>query len=1088
MPRRTDLKKILLIGSGPIVIGQACEFDYSGTQAVKALKEEGYYVILVNSNPATIMTDPDLADKTYIEPITVEYVSSIIARERPDAILPTIGGQTALNVAIELSEAGVLDAYGVELIGANVEAIKTAEDRQRFKDAMTRIGLESAKSIVVTTEDAAVLAAKEIGFPVIIRPSRTLGGSGGGIAYSMEEFLPKVRWGFECSPIHEVLVEESLVGWKEVELEVMRDRADNAVVICHIENVDPMGVHTGDSVTVAPLQTVTDKEYQILRDSALRIMKEIGVDTGGSNVQFSICPRSGRQIVIEMNPRVSRSSALASKATGFPIAKIAAKLAVGYTLDELPNDITKKTPACFEPSIDYVVVKIPRFTFEKFEGADTTLGTQMKSVGESMAIGRTFPEALQKACRSLETGRSGLLGGPESRETDLAVLTEKMRRLNPDRMFQIARALELGMSVDAVHQVTAFDPWFLSEMVRIVDCERRIVEGGVAALTKEFVHEIKALGMSDIRVAQLLALKEGEFSAKRRELGVRPGFKRVDTCAAEFQSDTPYLYSSYEFTSDAAPSSSKKIVIVGGGPNRIGQGLEFDYCCVHAAFALREAGYETIMVNCNPETVSTDYDTSDRLYFEPLTLEDVLEIVHRENPTGVIVQYGGQTPLRLAQALKAAGAPIIGTSPDAIDLTEDREKFREVLETLQLNQSESGTATNEDEALAVADRIGFPLMVRPSFVLGGRAMAIIHSHAELRKYIKESVSVSFDRPVLLDRFLDDAIEVDVDAVCDGTNVVVCGIIEHIERAGIHSGDSSFMLPSQTLSEAMLREIERATHVLAHACEARGLMNVQYAVRWEKVYVLEVNPRASRSVPFVSKVMGVPWAKVAARVMAGESLASLHEGGDFGDILRFMDYLEAVKSIPYVAIKESVFPFAKFRGVDVVLGPEMRSTGEVMGIDTTAAGAFVRAQKAAGMALPTSGKVFVSLRDDDKEESLPMVETLSRAGFKLVATKGTAAFLRQHRIEAETINKVRDGSPHIVDSLVAGDISMVINTPEGTGPGSHRDSRSIRSTATELSIPLFTTIAAAEAAARAIELTKSGEKRDVRSIQEYLALR
>jgi carbamoyl-phosphate synthase large subunit len=1083
MPKRTDIKSVLLIGSGPIVIGQACEFDYSGTQAVKALKEEGYRVILVNSNPATIMTDPDLADRTYIEPITLDYVSKIIERERPDAILPTIGGQTGLNVAIELAEAGVLEKYGVELIGASVEAIKAAEDREKFKEVATKVGLESARSVVVQDEKSALAAVKQFGFPLVIRPSRTLGGSGGGFVYSEAEFLPKLRWGFECSPIHEVLLEESLLGWKEIELEVMRDKADNAVIVCSIENLDPMGLHTGDSVTVAPVQTLTDKEYQRLRDSALRLMKEIGVDTGGSNVQFAICPRTGRQIVIEMNPRVSRSSALASKATGFPIAKIAAKLAVGYTLDELPNDITKKTPACFEPSIDYVVVKIPRFTFEKFPGADATLGTQMKSVGEAMAIGRTFPEALQKACRSLEVGRHGLLGGPETKLHDGAALRRLLGMLNPERMFQVARGLELGMGIGELYEITAFDPWFLGEMKKIVDAEQELRNIPFDELTAEAIRAAKQMGTSDMRAAQLLGVSEEQFRHKRFAAGVHPAFKTVDTCAAEFASETPYLYSTYDGESDAPPSNKKKVIILGGGPNRIGQGLEFDYCCVHAAFALGEAGIETIMVNCNPETVSTDYDTSDVLYFEPLTEEDVLEIVRREKPFGVIVQYGGQTPLKLSKKLEKAGVPIIGTSPDAIDLTEDREQFSRVLTKLGLNQAESGTARNEAEAQAVAKKIGFPLMVRPSFVLGGRAMAIIHDEKELSSYIQQSVDVSFERPVLLDRFLDDAVELDVDCVYDGKDVLVCGIIEHIERAGVHSGDSSFMLPSQTLSQTMLKEVSEATRRLAEACQVRGLMNVQYAVRGEKLYVLEVNPRASRSVPFVSKVMGIPWAKVAARVMAGESLAELDSKKAYGNILRFADYSRAVSSINYVAVKESVFPFAKFRGVDTVLGPEMRSTGEVMGIDRNAAGGFLRAQQAVGMGLPMSGTVFVSIRDDDKADARDLCKTLSDLGFGIIATRGTANFLEQHSVVVSRVNKVSEGSPHVVDLLLDGKISMVINTPEGSGP--LLDSRTIRSTATELRLPLFTTIAAAEAAVTAIAQSRSGAKFGVLSLQEYL---
>ncbi|MDD2942846.1 MAG: carbamoyl-phosphate synthase large subunit [bacterium] len=1086
MPKREDLKKILVIGSGPIVIGQACEFDYSGTQAVKALKEEGYTVVLVNSNPATIMTDPEFADRTYIEPITREYVARIIERERPCAVLPTIGGQTALNCALELEEDGVFEKYGVELIGASVEAIKKAEDRDSFKQAVEACGLESAKSFLVRDFAEAEVAAKEIGFPLIIRPSRTLGGSGGAIVQSASEFPEKVKWGFDCSPVHELLIEESLIGWKEIELEVMRDSADNGVIICSIENLEPMGVHTGDSVTVAPVQTLTDKEYQKLRDSALRLMNEIGVDTGGSNVQFTICPKTGRQIVIELNPRVSRSSALASKATGFPIAKIAAKLAVGYRLDELPNDITEKTPACFEPSIDYVVVKIPRFAFEKFDGVDDTLGTQMKSVGEVMAIGRNFPEALQKACRSLETGRIGLLGAKEEASfTSVEQIMKALPKLSSNRMFLVARALELGISPEDIYEVTGYDSWWTYEMLRIVELEKQLRDSSFDNLSEDMLRHAKSLGASDARIAQILLTGEDDVRAKRHLMGIRPAFKAVDTCAAEFVSYTPYLYSCYDEQSDAPPTNNRKIVILGGGPNRIGQGLEFDYCCVHAAFALRDAGIETIMVNCNPETVSTDYDTSDRLYFEPLTLEDVLEIIEREKPQGVIVQYGGQTPLKLSQALKRAGVPIIGTSPDAIDLAEDREQFRELLERINLLQAESGTARNEIEAQAVAARIGFPLMVRPSFVLGGRAMAIIHSNEELSSYIRESVEVSFDRPVLLDRFLDNAMEVDVDAVFDGERVLVAGVIEHIERAGIHSGDSSFLLPSQNIPERVVREIAKATDSLARECQVRGLMNVQYAIVGDKIYILEVNPRASRSVPFVSKVTGIPWAKVAALVMSGKSLEEIAAEGRYGDILRHSDYVSAVDRISFVAAKESVFPFVKFRGFDAKLGPEMRSTGEVMGIDMSLAGAFSRAQIASGTKLPLEGNVFLSLRDADKVPCLAIISKLSEMGFELIATGGTADFITRNGIEVRSINKVREGSPHIVDLLREGGVQLVINTPEGTGP--LLDSRSIRSTATELGLPLFTTVAAAEAGVSAIQRLRSIKKREVRSLQEYLAM-
>lgn len=1087
MPKRTDISKVLVIGSGPIVIGQACEFDYSGTQAIKALKEEGYKVVLVNSNPATIMTDPGLADRTYIEPITADFVEKIIERERPDVLLPTLGGQTGLNTTLELAERGVLERYGVELIGASVQAIKMAEDRQSFKDAVSACGLESARSHVVRTMEEAQRALEKIGLPLIIRPSRTLGGSGGSIVTKLSEFEEKVIFGFYTSPIHELLLEESLIGWKEVELEVMRDRANNAVIVCSIENLDPMGLHTGDSVTVAPIQTLTDKEYQCIRNGALALMKQIGVDTGGSNVQFAVDPKTGRIVVIELNPRVSRSSALASKATGFPIAKIAAKLAIGYTLDELPNDITKKTPACFEPSIDYVVVKIPRFNFEKFAGADRTLGTQMKSVGEVMAIGRTFPEALQKACRSLESGRVGLLGGPESKEGDVDKLLQQIAILNPERMFQIARCLELGVSVEKIYQLSAYDPWFSGEMLKIVQIEEEIARHGRAGINQDFVRQAKRLGVSDARFGALLGISEEEMIDLRQSLGVRPAYKCVDTCAAEFSSYTPYLYSTYDEHPDSPPTEGKKVIILGSGPNRIGQGLEFDYCCVHAAFALHECGIESIMVNCNPETVSTDYDTSDRLYFEPLTLEDVIEIVEREKPWGVIVQYGGQTPLKLSLALQSRGTPIIGTSAQAIELSEDREAFRELLQRLKLKQSKSDVARNEEEALKVAKEIKYPLLVRPSFVLGGRAMAIIHNDKELSSYIRESVLVSFERPVLLDRFLEYATEVDVDAVCDGKEVLICGIMEHVEQAGIHSGDSSFMMPSQTLSEKVLKEIEQASKALALESGVKGLMNVQYAVSAkQKVYVLEVNPRASRSVPFVSKVTGIPWAKVGLRVMAGEALGDIDASRVYGEILSYRDYQRAISKLEYVCVKESVFPFVKFFGVDTVLGPEMRSTGEVMGVDRDAAGGFARAQEAAGSKLPSSGSAFISVRDADKTmEIVDIVNRLQLIGFDIVATDGTAQYLSEQGVIVERINKVRQGSPHIVDALRARKITMVINTPEGSGP--LLDSRSIRSTAVEFSIPLFTTMAAVKIATQAMGLLRSGQEQEVRSLQEYLGL-
>lgn len=1080
MPKREDLNTILVIGSGPIVIGQACEFDYSGTQAVKALKEEGYRVVLVNSNPATIMTDQNFADQTYVEPINLEFVTRVIELEKPDAILPTIGGQTALNVTLELDEAGVLEKHNVELIGAGVEAIKKAEDRESFKEVVAKLGLNSAKSLIVHTMDEGLAAAESIGFPLILRPSRTLGGSGGAIVETEAEFRDKLEFAFACSPNNEVLVEESLVGWKEFELEIMCDSAQNSVIICSIENFDPMGLHTGDSVTVAPAQTLTDKEYQMLRDAALKLMREIGVKTGGSNVQFTVCPKTGRQIVIELNPRVSRSSALASKATGFPIAKIAAKLAVGYTLDELPNDITKKTPASFEPSIDYVVVKIPRFTFEKFAGADQTLGTQMKSVGEAMAIARSFPEALQKAYRSLEIGKSGLFDGDYDSLGSLEDLRKEYRILNPVRPLQIAHAIALGESIEKIYDETGFDPWFLEEISEIVEMEKSLKTKPLDSLDEETLLLAKQLGTSDVRLAELVGSTESEVRSKRYELGIRPAFKKVDTCAGEFASDTPYFYSSYDELPAPDVTDNRKVLILGGGPNRIGQGLEFDYCCVHAAFSMEEIGVESIMLNCNPETVSTDYDTSDRLYFEPLTLEDVLEVVHKEKPSGVIVQYGGQTPLRLSQALLAEGVPVIGTSPDAIDATEDREKFKALLEKLGLNQAQSGVATNKEEALAVASEISYPLMVRPSFVLGGRAMAILHSDKELEEYITESVSVSFDRPVLLDRFLANAIELDVDVVCDGDIVLIAGVAEHIERAGIHSGDSSFIMPTQTISDEVLAEIIKASTELAKEVGVEGLMNVQYAVCDNKdLYVIEVNPRASRSVPFMSKVTGIPWAKIGARVMAGEKLADIK---DYGDILAFSDYQKAISKVPYIAIKESVFPFVKFRGVDALLGPEMRSTGEVMGLDKTVEGAFLRASQAAGTYLPDKGTVFLSLRDADKEEALPVAKELSDLGFNLIATSGTAKFLADEGVEAKVINKVREGSPHIVEALEADEIVMVINTPEGTG--TFLDSSSIRSTATQQGIPLFTTINAAIYAVKAISSSISGVERPVSSLQNY----
>jgi carbamoyl-phosphate synthase large subunit len=1079
MPKRTDLGSILLIGSGPIVIGQACEFDYSGTQACKALKEEGFRVILVNSNPATIMTDPGFADRIYIEPLTVEVVERIIARERPDALLPTVGGQTGLNLALDLAEAGVLDRYGVELIGAKLQAIKKAEDRDLFKAAMRRIGLDLPRSGYARSLQEAEEISRQLGLPLIVRPSRTLGGTGGGIASSPEEFRAVVAWGLDASPTHEVLLEESIAGWKEFELEVMRDSKDNVVVVCAIENLDPMGVHTGDSITVAPAQTLTDKEYQIMRDAALRIIREIGVDTGGSNIQFAVDPQTGRMVVIEMNPRVSRSSALASKATGFPIAKIAAKLAVGYTLDEIPNDITRETPACFEPTIDYVVVKIPRFTFDKFPQTKDVLGPQMKSVGEAMAIGRTFKEALQKALRSLEIGsygfeekvswadRQGL-----SRKDVLATIQERLRVPNAERLWYVADALRLGMRVEELYQLTKIDPWFLDNIAQIVQFEQtlqsRAVHSGLSAcFTPEVLRDAKRMGFADVRLAHLLGCTEGDVRAQREAWGLVPVYKTVDTCAAEFVAHTPYLYSTYEGEDEGRPTARQKIVILGGGPNRIGQGIEFDYCCVHAALALKEAGFETIMVNCNPETVSTDYDTSDKLYFEPLTLEDVLNIVRTEQPFGVIVQFGGQTPLKLAIPLERAGVRILGTSPDSIDRAEDRERFKAVVDTLGLLQPPNGTSRSLEEALRIARALEYPVLVRPSYVLGGRAMEIVYDEASLRRYMREAVAVSPEHPVLIDKFLDDATEVDVDAVSDGHDVVVGGIMEHIELAGVHSGDSACSLPPRTLTPAMQEEIRRQTRLLAKELRVVGLMNVQFAVVGEALYVLEVNPRASRTVPFVSKAIGVPLAKIAARVMAGETL-------------RELGFTQEVVP-PYVSVKEAVFPFIKFPGVDTILGPEMKSTGEVMGIDATFAMAFAKAQIAAGTFLPMRGTAFLSVRDHDKPATLAVARQLAENGFSLIATRGTAAYLQAAGIAVKPVKKVGEGSPHIVDAIRAGAIALVINTTDG--PRSIADSFAIRRSALECRVPYFTTIAAARAAAEGIARLHQGLL-TVRSLQEY----
>ncbi len=1069
MPKRNDIHKILLIGSGPIVIGQACEFDYSGTQAIKALREEGYQVVLVNSNPATIMTDPEFADRTYIEPITVDYVEAIIKKERPDAILPTMGGQTALNLAIELFEKGILHRYGVKLIGANIDAIKTAEDRELFRQAMDEIGLESARSGVAHSIEEAEKVAAKIGLPVVLRPSRTLGGSGGGIVFNASELRPKVAHALAMSPNREVLIEESLIGWKELELEVMRDTKDNVVIVCPIENFDPMGVHTGDSITVAPLMTITDKEYQRIRDAAIKVMRRIGVDTGGSNVQFALDPKTGRVIVIEMNPRVSRSSALASKATGFPIAKIAAKLAVGYTLDEIPNDITRETPACFEPSIDYVVVKIPRFNFEKFPNADTTLGTQMKSVGEVMAFGRNFSEALQKAICSLELGSTGFDFQSKVKDLGKEEILEACARPHPQRLWLVGEALRSGSSMESVSKVTGIDPWFVSEIERIINTEQTLRGKKLGDCGEAELRGLKRAGFSDRRIASLLNVEESAVRAQREKFSVLPTFKSVDTCAAEFVASTPYLYSSYDQEAEAAPTSKKKIVILGSGPNRIGQGIEFDYCCVHAVFALREAGFEAIMVNCNPETVSTDYDVSDRLYFEPLTLESVLNIVRREKPWGVIVQFGGQTPLKLANDLAALGVPIIGTSVESIDVAEDRERFNVLVSKLGLLQPEGVAARSRDEAVAASDKLGFPLMIRPSFVLGGRAMRVLHSKEELLTYIGETVQVSEERPVLLDRYLENAVEVDVDAVCDGKEVLIAGVMEHIERAGIHSGDSSCCVPPPTLAPAIVDELKRQARVLAMELGVVGLMNVQFAVTREKlVYILEVNPRASRTVPFISKACGTPWAKVASLVMAGTKIAQLG--------------LREPRYEGYHSVKACVFPFHKFGSVDTILGPEMKSTGEVMGISEGFALAFAKSQYATNTRLPLGGVAFLSVADGDKAELPAIAKELSALNFRLVATKGSAEFLAKHGITAEVINKVREGSPHVLERLGNGEITLVINTPEGMG--TYLDSRSIRLVASELKVPTYTTMAAAAAAVQAIRALREHELYEVQALQDY----
>ena len=1095
MPKRTDIKRILIIGSGPIVISQACEFDYSGTQACKALKEEGFEVVLVNSNPATIMTDPEMADRTYIEPITPEILEKIIDREKPDALLPTLGGQTGLNVSVALYESGVLEKYGVQMIGAKYEAIKKGEDRNLFKESMKKIGLDLPKSGLAYSLDEALEVVKGVGFPVIVRPSFTLGGTGGGVAFNVEELKEVAARGLEWSMVGEILIEESVLGWKEFELEVMRDLRDNVVIICSIENFDPMGVHTGDSITVAPAQTLTDKEYQRMRDAAIRAIREIGVETGGSNIQFAIRPEDGRMVIIEMNPRVSRSSALASKATGFPIAKIAAKLAVGYTLDEIPNDITQKTPASFEPTIDYCVVKIPRFTFEKFRGADPTLTISMKSVGETMAIGRTFKEALQKGLRSLEIGRSGLgsdgkdkipfpteISNESVRSQYLEEIRKKLSTPNAERIFYIRDALLLGLKVEEIHDLTKIDPWFLYNIQEIIDLEKEIRSYGAKVrdlelwkiqiphqlrIPEALLRKAKEVGFSDFQLAHLLGVDETTLRKMRKEKGILPTYKLVDTCGAEFEAYTPYYYSTYETEDESKISSRKKVMILGGGPNRIGQGIEFDYCCVHASFALKELGFETIMVNSNPETVSTDYDTSDKLYFEPLTLEDVLHIIDAENPDGVIVQFGGQTPLNLAVPLEKAGAKIIGTSPENIDRAEDRERFKVLLKKLGLIQPPNGTANSVDEALRVANDITYPVVVRPSYVLGGRAMEIIYDEESLRGFIQQAVDASPEHPVLIDKFLEDAIEIDVDAVSDGETCVIAGIMEHIEEAGIHSGDSACVTPPYSLSDELIEKLKQNTYALAKELEVVGLMNLQYAIKNDIVYVLEVNPRASRTVPFISKATGIPWAKVAAKVMVGKKLLEL---GIKGEV-----------EIHHIAVKESVFPFNRFYGVDTVLGPEMKSTGEVMGIDTDFGLAFIKSQIGAGLKIPLKGRVFISVMNKDKRSIVFVAKKLVDFGFEIVATKGTAKVLANNGIPVQTVFKVGEGRPDIVDRIKNGEIDLVINSPSGKKPKA--DEVAIRSQSVAHNIPCITTLSGASAAVNGIEsLLKRGIS--TKSIQEY----
>jgi carbamoyl-phosphate synthase large subunit len=1095
MPKRTDIHKILIIGSGPIVISQACEFDYSGTQACKALKQEGFEVILVNSNPATIMTDPEMADRTYIEPITPEVVERIIARERPDALLPTLGGQTGLNVAVQVFEGGILGHYGVQMIGANYESIKKAEDRRRFKQSMDAIGLDLPKSGLAYNMEEAANVGSEIGFPLIIRPSFTLGGTGGSVAYNIKEFEEMASRGLEASMITEILIEESVLGWKEYELEVMRDLQDNVVIICSIENFDPMGIHTGDSITVAPAQTLTDREYQQMRDAAIMVMREIGVETGGSNIQFALRPEDGRMVIIEMNPRVSRSSALASKATGFPIAKIAAKLAVGFTLDEIPNDITKKTPASFEPTIDYCVVKIPRFTFEKFPGSDETLTVSMKSVGETMAIGRTFKEALQKGLRSLEIGRYGLgadgkdnwngveTPGSKSSNPKGEMLYEKLRVPHADRIFSIKQALLCGLNIDTIHGLTHIDPWFLQNMKEIVDLEGEIKQYDLEfrnlelwsqsrnakelMIPQKLLRKAKTYGFSDFQLGHLVGFEEAEIRSWRTERGIVPTFKLVDTCAAEFEAYTPYYYSTYETEDEARVSERKKIMILGGGPNRIGQGIEFDYCCVHAAFALKELEYETIMVNSNPETVSTDYDTSDKLYFEPLTLEDVLNIAERERPNGVIVQFGGQTPLNLAVALEKARVNIIGTSPDNIDRAEDRDRFTLLLRKLQLHQPPNGTATSAEDAIRVADEIGYPVVVRPSYVLGGRAMDIVYDEESLTEFMERAVAASPEHPILIDKFLEEAIEIDVDAVADGKQCVIAGIMEHIEEAGIHSGDSACVIPPFSLTDELIEGIKANTNALAEELNVVGLMNVQYAIKNDTIYILEVNPRASRTVPFVSKATGISWAKIAAKLMVGKTLEEL-------GITREVE-------ISHVAVKEAVLPFKRFYGVDTILGPEMKSTGEVMGIDSDFGMAFAKSQMAAGQTLPLKGTVFISVMNKDKRHVVFIAKKLVDLGFHIVSTAGTAKVLSKNGIPVKPVYKVNEGRPHIVDLIKNGEIHLIINTPSGKKPKA--DEVAIRSEAVLHDIPCITTISGASAAVNGIESMVRGGI-SVQSIQEY----